>query len=47
MSAEESDNIEILDEKVVERLQENPAAYDKGGGDALRYNLRFYQVDPG
>ena len=23
--------IEILDEKVVERLQENPAAYDKGG----------------
>lgn len=31
MSAEESDDIEILDEKVVERLQENPAAYDKGG----------------
>ena len=31
VSAEESDNIEILDEKVVERLQENPAAYDKGG----------------
>ena len=46
MSAEESDDIEILDEKVVERLQENPAAYDKEG-DALRYNLRFYQVDPG
>ena len=31
VSAEESDDIEILDEKVVERLQENPAAYDKGG----------------
>ncbi|MDR1406879.1 MAG: replication-associated recombination protein A [Tannerella sp.] len=25
------DKIEITDEKVVERLQENPAAYDKGG----------------
>lgn len=31
ISAEESDVIEITDEKVVERLQENPAAYDKGG----------------
>lgn len=30
--AEEGNNaIEITDEKVVERLQENPAAYDKGG----------------
>lgn len=29
--AEESKTIEITDEKVVERLQENPAAYDKGG----------------
>jgi len=28
---EESATIEITDEKVVERLQENPAAYDKGG----------------
>lgn len=28
---EESETIEITDEKVVERLQENPAAYDKGG----------------
>ncbi len=28
---EENDTIEITDEKVVERLQENPAAYDKGG----------------
>jgi putative ATPase len=28
---EESDTIEIIDSKVVERLQENPAAYDKGG----------------
>ena len=31
VSAEETDTIEITDEKVVERLQENPAAYDKGG----------------
>lgn len=31
ISAEEGDVIEITDEKVVERLQENPAAYDKGG----------------
>lgn len=31
VSAEESNEIEILDAKVVERLQENPAAYDKGG----------------
>ena len=29
--AETGDSIEINDEKVVERLQENPAAYDKGG----------------
>ncbi|MDR0395389.1 MAG: replication-associated recombination protein A [Tannerella sp.] len=28
---EESDTIEITDKKVVDRLQENPAAYDKGG----------------
>ncbi|MEG1545262.1 MAG: replication-associated recombination protein A, partial [Tannerellaceae bacterium] len=28
---EESHVIEITDQKVVERLQENPAAYDKGG----------------
>ncbi|GHT34903.1 ATPase AAA [Bacteroidia bacterium] len=28
---EESETIEITDSKVVERLQENPAAYDKGG----------------
>lgn len=31
VGAEESNTIEITDEKVVERLQENPAAYDKGG----------------
>lgn len=31
IAAEESDTIVITDEKVVERLQENPAAYDKGG----------------
>lgn len=31
VAAEESNDIEILDAKVVERLQENPAAYDKGG----------------
>lgn len=31
VSAEEAKEIEITDEKVVERLQENPAAYDKGG----------------
>jgi putative ATPase len=32
VSAEaENDTIEITDAKVVERLQENPAAYDKGG----------------
>jgi len=31
ITAEESDTIEITNEKVVERLQENPAAYDKGG----------------
>jgi putative ATPase len=28
---EEKDTIDITDEKVVERLQENPVAYDKGG----------------
>jgi len=28
---EDNETIEITDEKVVERLQENPAAYDKGG----------------
>lgn len=31
VSAEEGDEVEILDQKVVDRLQENPAAYDKGG----------------
>lgn len=31
ISAEEEDVIEITNDKVVERLQENPAAYDKGG----------------
>lgn len=31
VSAEEGTHIEITDAKVVERLQENPAAYDKGG----------------
>ena len=31
VSAEEGDEIEILDQKVIDRLQENPAAYDKGG----------------
>jgi len=34
---EESETIEITDEKVVERLQENPAAYDKGG--EMRYDI--------
>lgn len=31
VSAEENPRVEITDAKVVERLQENPAAYDKGG----------------
>ncbi|WP_085535147.1 replication-associated recombination protein A [Massilibacteroides vaginae] len=31
VAAEESDHVEITNVKVVERLQENPAAYDKGG----------------
>lgn len=31
VSAEESDLIEISDRKITDRLQENPAAYDKGG----------------
>lgn len=31
ISAEEGKEITITDKKVVERLQENPAAYDKGG----------------
>ncbi len=31
VEAEESDDIEITDEKVVNRLQENPASYDKNG----------------
>ena len=31
VSAESGNHIEITDSKVVERLQENPAAYDKGG----------------
>ncbi|MDR2533875.1 MAG: replication-associated recombination protein A [Tannerellaceae bacterium] len=31
VAAEEANPVEITDNKVVERLQENPAAYDKGG----------------
>ncbi|MDR0798784.1 MAG: replication-associated recombination protein A [Dysgonamonadaceae bacterium] len=31
VEAEDSDNIVITDAKVIDRLQENPAAYDKGG----------------
>lgn len=31
ISAEESNDIVITDQKVTDRLQENPAAYDKGG----------------
>ncbi|MDR2499397.1 MAG: replication-associated recombination protein A [Tannerellaceae bacterium] len=31
VGADESNYVEITDQKVVERLQENPAAYDKGG----------------
>ncbi|GAP73321.1 hypothetical protein SAMD00024442_8_11 [Candidatus Symbiothrix dinenymphae] len=31
VSAEDGDKIVITDEKVIDRLQENPAAYDKGG----------------
>ncbi|MDD4514067.1 replication-associated recombination protein A [Massilibacteroides sp.] len=31
VSAEDGKRVEITDAKVVERLQENPAAYDKGG----------------
>lgn len=31
VSASESEEVEITDDAVVERLQENPAAYDKGG----------------
>lgn len=31
IAGEERNDIEILDKKVVERLQENPLAYDKGG----------------
>lgn len=31
VSAENSDNITVTDKNVTERLQENPAAYDKGG----------------
>ncbi|MDR1764013.1 MAG: replication-associated recombination protein A [Dysgonamonadaceae bacterium] len=31
VEAEESDEILITDEKVIDRLQENPVAYDKGG----------------
>ena len=31
IAGEERDDIEIIDKKVVERLQENPLAYDKGG----------------
>ncbi|MDR2970106.1 MAG: replication-associated recombination protein A [Tannerellaceae bacterium] len=31
VSAEEENTVEITNNKVVERLQENPAAYDKGG----------------
>lgn len=31
ISAEENDEVAITDQKVTDRLQENPAAYDKGG----------------
>lgn len=31
VAAEETDTVEITDRKVADRLQENPAAYDKGG----------------
>lgn len=31
IAAEEGNDIEITDQKVTDRLQENPAAYDKGG----------------
>ncbi|MDR0834715.1 MAG: replication-associated recombination protein A [Candidatus Symbiothrix sp.] len=31
VSSEDGDTVEITDAKVIDRLQENPAAYDKGG----------------
>ncbi len=37
IDAEDGDIIEITNEKVIERLQENPAAYDKGG--ELHYDI--------
>ncbi len=37
VSSEEGDKIEITNQKVIERLQENPAAYDKGG--ELHYDI--------
>lgn len=37
VAAEGSDEMEITDKKVIERLQENPAAYDKGG--ELHYDI--------
>ena len=37
VGADEGDEIIITDEKVIDRLQENPAAYDKGG--ELHYDI--------
>lgn len=37
VAAEEGEDMEITDRKVVDRLQENPAAYDKGG--ELHYDI--------
>jgi putative ATPase len=37
VAAEETDEITITNDKVIERLQENPAAYDKGG--ELHYDI--------
>ena len=35
ISAESGNDVVITDKMVEERLQENPLAYDKDGGDAL------------
>ena len=45
VSASESDEVLITDETVVERLQENPAAYDKGG--EMHYDIisAFIKMD--
>ena len=37
IASEETQSIEITNQKVIERLQENPAAYDKGG--ELHYDI--------